>query len=236
VTPRLRPLWLLAPLAAVACHGSSSTAGADAGSALPPAPAVDVVVLRDGDDFSVAVARAANPCILYPESMFDATMCPVEVQPMSSPPPRPGRSRLIALGLVRFVDQTETRAGQLTVTMNGMDRPREPTQASADAFAASMVSSLLKSVPGASLGSALPSTRLMTTDAGLHVARISFELGRMAEDRPKLEHTVSFTVWSTAGAYTFSLTAERQYATVMDAVAEQMATTLKVAHPAPPAQ
>lgn len=226
---------LLALLATAACHRSSSPAGADAGTALPSAPAVDVVVLRDGDDFSVAVARGASPCILYPENLFDATMCPAELQPMSTPPPRPGRSRLVALGVVRFLHETETRAGQLTVTMNRMDHPREPTQASAVAFASGMTDSLVKSVPGVMLSAAGTSTRVMTTDSGLHVARIAYDYSRLGDDRPKYEHSVSFTVWSTDGAYTVSLSCDKQYAVVMDALADQMAASLKVARPAAPA-
>jgi len=231
----------LLQLVALACHRSAST-GSDAGgaaslNALPAAPAVDVVVLRDADAYSVAVARGASPCILYPDSLYDATMCPVEARPLDSPPPGPSRSRLVALGLLRFVDKNAPQTpqiGQLTVSLNRMDHPHQPTQEVAQAFASGMVDSFTRSVPGAMIGAGGPSVRLMTTDAGLRVARISYDATRISGDSPRMEHSVSFTVWSTDGAYTFSLTSRQQYAEVMDALAAQMAASLRVAHPAPP--
>jgi hypothetical protein len=226
----------LCVLGALACHRPSSGTDAGAGglSALPAAPAVDVVVLRDGDDYSVAVARGASPCILYPDSLYDATMCPVEARPLPTPPPGPSRSRLVALGVVRFVDQSEPRIGQLTVSFNRMDHPREPTEESAQAFASGMVDAFTRSVPGATITPGGPALGLMTTDSGLHVARIIYDVKRISGDaQPRMEHSVSFTAWSTDGAYTFSLTSRQQYTEVMDALAGQMAASLKVAHPAP---
>jgi hypothetical protein len=230
----------LLQLGAVGCHRSPST-GADGGaaslSALPAAPAVDVIVLRDADAYSVAVARGAMPCILYPDAMYDATMCPVEARPLQSPPAGPSRSRLVALGLVRFMDKNAPQTpqmGQLTVNLNRMDHPHQPTQESAQAVGSGMVDSFTRSVAGAMLGAGGPSVRLMTTDAGLQVARISFDATRVTGDTPRMEHSVSFTVWSTEGAYTFSLTSRQQYAEVMDALAAQMAASLRVAHPAAP--
>ena len=228
----------LCVLGALACHRVAPAAGTDAGAsgvaASPVVPTVDVVVLRDGADFSVAVARGANPCILYPDTMYDATMCPVEARPLPSAPPGPSRSRMVALGLVRFVDKGEPRIGQLTVSLNRMDHPREPTQESAQAFASGMADSITRSVPGATVAPGGPSLRLVTTEAGLHVARITYDVTRISGDNPRTEHSVSFTVWATDGAYTFALTARQQYADVMDALAEQMAASLRVAHPAPP--
>lgn len=223
-------------LGALACHHPSSASKDEAGSSVLPSSApVDVVVLRDGDDYSVQVPRAATPCILYPERMFDTTLCPVEARPMSTPPPGSSRSRLVAMGLVRFADQDEVRMGQLTVSYNRVDHAQQPTQAVASSFAAGMVDSLVRSVPGAAVASGGPSVRLMTTDSGLPVTRVSFDVSRISGDTPRLEHSVSFTVWSVEGAYTFSLSARRQYADLMDGLAQQMASSLRVAHPAPPA-
>jgi hypothetical protein len=209
--------------------------GDDAGSSvLPPAAAVDVVTLRDGDAYSVSVARAAAPCILYPESLFDTSLCPAEARPMPSAPPGSSRSKLVALGLVRFVDQEQVLMGQLTVSFNGMSHASEPTQATAVAFGSGMVDSLVKSVPGSAVVGGGPSVRLMTTDSGLHLARISFDLSRIAGDKPKLEHSVSYTAWAADGAYTLSLTTRVGYASMLDALADQMAASIRVAHPAPP--
>jgi hypothetical protein len=197
---------------------------------------VDVIVLRDADAYSVAVARGASPCILYPDAMYDATMCPVEARPLQSPPPGPSRSRLVALGLVRFVDKSSPQTpqmGQLTVSLNRMDHPRQPTQEVAQAFASGMVDSFTRSVPGAMVGAGGPSVRLMTTDTGLPVARISYDVTRISGDTPRMEHTVSFTAWSADGAYTVALTSRQQYAEVIDALAGQMAASMHVAHPAP---
>jgi len=228
--------WVLVA-GSTGCHRSSSRAapGDDAGSSvLPAAAAVDVVTLRDGDAYSVSVARAAAPCILYPESLFDTSLCPAEARPMSSAPPGSSRSKLVALGLVRFVDHEQVLMGQLTVSYNGMSHASAPTQATAIAFGSGMVDSLIKSVPGSAVVGGGPSVRLMTTDSGLHLAQISFDMSRVSGDTPRVEHSVSYTAWTLEGAYTFSLTTRAGYSGIVDTLAAQMAASVRVAHPAPP--
>jgi hypothetical protein len=96
-----------------------------------------------------------------------------------------------------------------------------------------MTARIPEAIPGASVRGGRPTVRLLSMN-GLTAARISFDVDGASGKYERLEHTVSYAVWSPEGTYVFVLNTGSTNAAAFDALADELASTIRLTHPAPP--
>jgi hypothetical protein len=224
-----------------ACHGPAPLAQPDQAaraSSTPhpeaklPAVAPGAVAISDGDEYSVTIPPAARPCIVFPASMFDPAACPPEARPVESFPALE-RARVLAVGSVRIDDSGILRVARLTSSLNKLRRSFEPDLEVAEAFAAGMADEITAAVPGTTVRGGRPAVRLLRV-GGVTVVRISYDIDGATGPNEFLQHNVSYTVWAPDGSYSFVLSSASANGAVFDGLAEAMAATIRLAHPALP--
>jgi hypothetical protein len=184
--------------------------------------------IRDGNAYSINIPDSAQPCIVYPAGLFDRTNCPREAQPMAAPPHISPESRVLTLGSVKVDDGGKPVMATLVATVTELRGNTEPRDV--HAFARGMAEGLVKNRPGAKLRGE-PQARVVTL-SGAHAARITFDVDHLSDQG--LDHVVSYAAWSDAGDYNLTLMAPPAHAATIDALADRIASTLKIAHPARP--
>src|SRR6185369_11721282 len=108
----------------------------------------------------------------------------------------------------------------------------EPDQAAAEAFAREVEKATIGSYAGASIrgGTSHVDIRLV---AGLKMVRASFDVERLnSDDRPLIEHQISYIAWAEDGLYSVTFQSEGEHAAAVDALADSSALTLRVSRPA----
>jgi hypothetical protein len=184
--------------------------------------------IRDGDAFSFSLGSDAQPCIVYPPSLFDRASCPRDAKPLTEPPKLNPESRVLMLGSVRADDAGGPARATVIATVTQLSDNTEPGVL--QEFAHGMADGLVKSKSGAKLRTG-PEAKLVTV-GGVHVARIVFDVDGLSAQG--LDHVVSYAAWSETGDYTITFMANPAHGPAVDAIADQLATTMHVAHPAPP--
>ncbi len=225
-TPRILASLMVGALL-LGSRGSRASPPPDHSTPSDPSRATTV---RDGDEYSFDVPRRARPCIVFPASMFESANCPPDARPLDTPPPSPERERVIALGIVQAGDQ---RPAQITVTFNRLKRSFQPDQAVAEAFAAGMMRQIPASIPGGRVRAETSTVGLLAMH-GLTVARVAFDVDGASGPYERFQHAVSYSVWGPGGSYTVSLYTANANAPALDALAQEMAATIRLSHPAPP--
>jgi hypothetical protein len=184
--------------------------------------------IRDGDAFSIVLPDAARPCLLYPPELFDRDACPRDAEPMAEAPGMSPDSRVLAFGSVRADDHGATAVATIVATVTHLAHNAEP--GSLKNFAKVMADGLVKSRPGATLRTG-PVSQFVTVGE-THGARITFEIDGLSAQG--LDHVVSYSAWSESGDYNVTFMSTPAHAMAVDSLADQAATTLHVAKPAPP--
>ena len=113
-----------------------------------------------------------------------------------------------------------------TVTeLAGNAEPRDVT-----AFARGMAEGLVRSKKGATLRRG-PEARVVSV-GGVRAARITFDVDHLSDQG--LDHVVSYAAWSDEGDYNLTFMTAPAHAAAVDALADRVATTLRIARPASP--
>ena len=173
-----------------------------------------------------------GPCIQFPASLYDPASCPPEAHPAANVPTQE-KVRLLAIGFLRLEDQgAERRAPWITVSLNKMAHSYAPDMESASALAAGMADEIPKRVAGATIRDGRPTVRL-TRINGLTAARIEYDVDGATGLDARLQHSVSYTVWSPEGAYIMAITGPSDSGPAFDLAADRIAQSLRLAHPAP---
>jgi hypothetical protein len=235
-TARIVVSSLMAAQLAV-CPGRAlgDTPPAAARAVTPPASAAPApTVVRDGDAYSFGIPARAGACVLFPATLFDAAACPSQAKPLTTAPDMPEDVRLLAVGILRIDDPGhEHQAVLLTASLDKMRHSLEPDEASAASFAAGMRDEAKESAPGTTVHSGSESVRLASIH-GVRLARIAFDLDGATGTYARLQHTIAIVGWSSAGAYAITLNCTRADAPAADALADEIAKSVRVAAPAPP--
>jgi hypothetical protein len=215
-----------APLRTADQHETPKVASGDAAGSLPDS----AVTIHDGEEYSFSIPRRARICILYPASMFDSATCPPGAKPPDSVPR--DNPRTIAVALVNIHDWGSGKSALLVSALTKRSRPLQPDHGIAEAFAAGMMAEVHKTVPG---GRVRPDTRSVDL-VTLHrrtLARISFDVDGATGPYELYQHSVSYSVWATEGCYTTAFYTVGSDAAAIDALAEEVAGTIRLAHMAP---
>jgi hypothetical protein len=141
-------------------------------------------------------------------------------------------SRVIAVGLARVHDGETVREAQLTVTMTKLRRSQQPSQDSAEAFAAGMADEAVAAGPGLRIRGGRPTTRLVTLGDRVF-ARISFDIEGATGSLARLQHYIGYTVWAPEGPYMLGLNTMTANGPAIDALADEIARTVRLTRPAP---
>jgi hypothetical protein len=178
--------------------------------------------IRDGSEYAVTLPAEADPCIVFPKSMFDPATCAPGVKPLEQDPSK-APSRVLAVGNIRVDDHTEASLGAWRVDGEDTWRP-----ADLDAFAGGMAEKMVEGRPGSRLRGK-PAARFEKI-AGQWIGRVSFDLDGFLEGGTT--HEIAYTAWSEAGTYVLSLTGPAAGAPDIDATALLIARTIRIARPA----
>jgi hypothetical protein len=189
--------------------------------------------IRDGDDYSLAIPARLHACFVFPASMFDADECPPGSK-IADPAAFPSKVRLLAIAVFRLGVDSGTGLVQLTVSMNQMGHSYQPFPASARAFADGITRGIPQSFAGATVRGGTADVRLVTAN-GLPMARFAYDVDGLSPQSRRFAHGVMLAVWSPEGAYTYTLNSRAEDAAAADAMADEMATSVRIAHLAPPA-
>jgi len=214
---------------------SPSAAQASTPSAIqasPPPASARPVVVRDGDEYSFSIPPSASPCIEFPAAQFDPVACPPEARPVD-PPPVPERMRVLTIGLLRLQDHGVQRRAQFMASLKRMLHPFQPNQRVAEAFARGVVDGALETFRGAPVRGAVPTVLLLSIN-GLTTARISFDLDGVTGPYESSQHWVCHVVWGDPMAYVFAIMTSSAAAAASDRLADELAQTIRLQHPAPP--
>jgi hypothetical protein len=184
--------------------------------------------IRDGDAFSFSLEGNTQPCLVYPASLFERTSCPRDAKPLADPPKLNSDSRVLMLGSVRADDDGGPARATVIATVTNLPDNSEPRDL--HEFARGMADGLVKSKPGAKLRSG-PDAKLVIL-GGVHAARIVFDVDGLSAQG--LDHVISYATWAETNDYTVTFMANPAHGPAVDAMADRMATTIHVAHPAPP--
>ena len=140
--------------------------------------------------------------------------------------------RVLGGGLVRIADGSLEKLGQVTVVFTRLSASYQPSQESAEAFAAGMADQVVSSVRGARLKER-PTTQLVRLGGQL-AARIAFDVDGASGPFRFFQHTIAFNVWAPGGTYTLELSTTGDNARAFDALADDVASTIHLTHQAPP--
>jgi hypothetical protein len=211
--PAGRALVIVCSLAAVALH-------------VAPARADTV---RDGDEFVMDVRRDAHVCVLYPASPLDPVACSglKSITPPAEPDPR---HKTLTLAAVRLPEQGASLVAVLNFGSTSFANAALPTEATVHEFADAFANSFVGDVPGSSVHGGHPAAKLL--DHGeTPLVRVSFDLDGLDATHRHMEHLVSYTAWATGGIYSVIYTCRATNAASVDALADESATSIRVAHP-----
>jgi hypothetical protein len=181
--------------------------------------------IRDGDDYSVTLPQGVHPCFTYPKTLYDPAACDSDQHPVEADPAAPARA---------FADGTvivDGRKASVTAMHVAVDQPTaiEDLVEVAD-YARGMVKGMKNEQPTVRIVGE-PGTRVVAV-GGLSLGRITFELDGL----PGLgrAHQINYVVWAADGTYALSWLGLASSAAAIDAIADQTASTLRLAHPAKP--
>ncbi len=163
--------------------------------------------------------------------MFDATNCPAGVKPTESVPGA-GNTRVVALGLLTVADRGTQRQAQFMIVFNALTHSSQPDRAVADAYAAGMMNGIPSQAPGGKVRAESRSVRLATRP-GDTLARIAFDVDGATGAYERFQHSISYSGWSQRGSYAFTLNTAGPNAAAFDALADEVAQTIRLVHPAP---
>jgi hypothetical protein len=225
------------------CHSPEATAPARAADpAIPKASAGDTgstmvdegIVIRDGDEYSFSIPRRVQACVLYPVAMFDSATCPAGAKPAEKVPSTED-TRIIAIALLNVEDHGTKGSAILVTTVTKLRHSRQPNQDTANAFADGSIDEVVNHVPGGRLH---PGSRHVDVipHGGQAMARISFDVDGASGQYQTYQHSLSYSVWAPEGPYMMSFEATQASAKAIDDAAAEMAATIRLVHPAPPAR
>jgi hypothetical protein len=181
------------------------------------------VEIRDGSEFSIALPQGAQACLLYPKALFDSRACP----PGSKPADREafdGNTRTVAAGSIRVRDGDPVAFMVVRYPIEHMTRPSD-----LEGVRRELVHGVRDSRPGAHV---LGEVDVHFADVGgQSVARGSFNADGYVENG--LTHEVLYEAWDEEGMYMVSWIGPLSHGPAIDALADETAATLRIAHPAP---
>ena len=90
-----------------------------------------------------------------------------------------------------------------------------------------------KSFPGGTPRGDESRVRILTAH-GVPVARFEYDVDGLSGSMRRFEHHVTYGIWSPEGVYTYSLSSVAQDAAAVDAMADDMVGSVRIAHLAPP--
>jgi hypothetical protein len=186
--------------------------------------------IRDGEAFSITIGEGARPCIVFPPALFDPGSCPKDSKAIAEAPQINPDSRVLALGSVAPDDHGKAAIATVVATATHLADNTEPGDVRE--FARGMADGLVKSRPGAKVKVG-PSVRMVTID-GVHAARVTFDASGFSGQG--LDHIVSYAAWSRTCDYSLTFMTAPAHAAAIDALADQTASSLHLAEPAPPAE
>ncbi len=200
------------------------------------APVVDAatsgpVAVHDGEEYEASLPARTRACIVFPASMFDATHCPAGAKPTESVPGS-GKTRVVALGLLTVDDRGKQRQAQFMIAFNPLTYSSQPDRAVADAYAAGMMDRIPSQVPGGKVRTESRAVRLVTRP-GETLVRIAYDVDGATGAYERFQHSISYSGWSQRGSYAFTITTAAANAAVFEAVADEIAQTIRLVHPAP---
>jgi hypothetical protein len=175
--------------------------------------------IRDGDEYSVTLPQGVRACVVYPKYLFDPAACPSDEHPLEENPVSPATA--VAVGSVIVDGHKVSLAAFRVVADQTLHGPVD-----VEGFARSMAEGMKKNQPSVRLEGEPGARRIEI--GGLPVGRITFDLEGMLGR----SHQINFVAWAEDGTYVLSWTGLASSAPAIDAMADQTASTLRLAHPA----
>lgn len=215
--------------------GSDPPAASETVSPAPPDPPSrdpGVDEIRDGDLFSVTIPSTLRACFAFPASRFDASKCPPGTKTID-PSAFPEKVRPMAIAFFRLGADGGGDFVQLTVSLTLMNHPYQPIPVTAKAWARGLMKSVPKAFPGGTPHGDETRVRVLTAH-GLPVARFEYDVDGLSGKWERFDHHVTYGIWSPEGVYTYSLSSVAQDAAAVDATADDMVESVRIAHLAPP--
>lgn len=185
--------------------------------------------VREGDEFVMDVRRDAHVCVLYPDGPLDPVACS-GMKHVAAPAETDPRHRTLALAAIRLPEQGTSLVGILNFGATSFTNAALPTEGTLREFADAFAGSVIQDVPGATVHGGHPAAKLI--DHGeTPLVRVAFDVDGLDDKNRNIEHLVAYTAWTAGGIYSVIYTCRATNAAAVDALADESATSIRVAHP-----
>jgi hypothetical protein len=185
--------------------------------------------VRDGSEFVMDVRPDAHVCVLYPEGPLDPVACS-GLKSIAAPPQPDARHNTLALAAVRLPEQGSSLVAVLNFGSTNLPNAALPTGATVGEFADAFAKSSIQDMPGTSVRGGHAAARLIE-HGEVPLVRVSFDVDGLDAEHQNMEHLIAYTAWGSGAIYSVVFTCRAKNAAVVDALADESAASIRIAHP-----